>query len=272
MEGALQTCFDELASTIAVVASVEMALLHQDYRAPDLNDLWDIYVDESSQTKNRYLVLGSIILPTSLVPSANASLQAARLPELPNGELKWGKVSKSKYVAYRRYADTFFDSASLDRAKFDTLVVNTSQLDHNRFNEGSRDIGFNKELYNLATKCARLQRTGLFHLYPDYRDTNQRPEELRNILNYGRHKNGDGRDWPFRRCQFRDSAKTPLLQLVDVLLGALAYGVNKHYEQDNASPSKRDLARHILRRAGIKDLQRDTTTDGKYTVWHRRLR
>ncbi|WP_193752980.1 DUF3800 domain-containing protein [Sphingomonas endophytica] len=235
-------------------------------------DYWDIYVDESSQTKNRYLVLGAIIIPTSKVTSADECLQSARLPELPHGEMKWGKVSSAKLTAYKRYADQFFDHACLHEAKFHSLVVDTTQLNHHKFNEGSREIGFNKELYNLATKCARLQKTGLFHLYPDFRDTNQKPEDLRNILNHGRHKNSDGRNWPFRRCQFRDSSKTPLLQLVDLLLGSLAYGVNKHYEKKDASPAKLDLARHIMRRAGLKDLTRDTSMNGKYTVWHRRLR
>lgn len=111
-----------------------------------MEDLWDIYVDESSQTKNRYLVLGSILIPTALVPTANAALQSARLPELPFGELKWGKVSKAKYEAYQRYADRFFDNASLAPAKFHSLVVDTSQLDHKRFNEGSREIGLNKRV------------------------------------------------------------------------------------------------------------------------------
>lgn len=240
--------------------------------APEPHELWDIYIDESSQTKNRYLVLGGILIPTAIVEGATQQLQDARLPELPHGEMKWGKVSRGKFLAYQRFVDQFFDSDYFVDAKFHTLVVDTSQFDHKRFNEGSKEIGFNKELYHLATKCAKLQKTGYFHLYPDYRDTTQRPEDLRNILNHGRHKNRDGRDWPFRRCQFRDSAKTPMLQLVDLLLGALAYGVNKHYERENASQHKLEFARYILRRAGIRDLTADTAMNGKYTVWHRRLR
>ncbi|MDY0959493.1 DUF3800 domain-containing protein [Sphingomonas sp. CFBP8993] len=244
----------------------------QNSDAPPTQELWDIYIDESSQTKNRYLVLGAILLPAMSVTPSDMTLSVARLPELPHGEIKWGKVSKAKFAAYQRYVDCFFDDPALSAAKFHSLIVDTTQLNHKRFNSGSREIGFNKELYNLATKCARLQKSGLFHLYPDYRDTNQRPDDLKNILNHGRHKKGDNRDWPFRRCQFRDSSKTPLLQLVDLLLGALAYGINKHYEQENASPHKLELARYILRRAGIRDLHQDTSIDGKYTIWHRKLR
>ena len=240
--------------------------------APTLDQIHDIYVDESSQTKNRYLLLGGIIIPKAIVPAATERLQAARLPELPHGEMKWGKVSKSKLPAYMRFIDCFFDAPEFAKSDFHCLVVDTHAIDNQSYNAGSKEIGFNKEIYQLATKFAKLYRTGVFHLYPDFRETNQKPEDLRNILNHGRHKNRDGRDWPFRRCQFRDSSTVRLLQLVDIMLGAVAYGKNEHYKQPDASQPKLELARHIMRRAGIKDLSVDTTRAGKFTIWHRKLR
>lgn len=234
--------------------------------------LSDIYIDESSQTKNRYLLIGGIIIPTASVPQAAARLQAARLPELPHGEMKWGKASKSKLAAYKRFVDCFFDAPEFVKSHFHCLVVDTSQVDHEVYNAGSKEIGFNKEIYQIATKFARLYRTTLFHLYPDYRDTNQKTEDLRNILNHGRHKSNDGREWPFRRCQFRDSSKVPFLQLVDIMLGAVAFGKNEHHARPDVSAAKLELGRHIMRRAGVRDLSVDTARTGKFTVWHRQLR
>jgi hypothetical protein len=66
-------------------------------------------------------------------------------------------------------------------------------------------------------KCARLY-ANLFHVYPDRRNTTQTPEGLRLILNRGCRSKGDKRDWPFRRCQFRDSKTTSLLQLADIIM------------------------------------------------------
>lgn len=240
--------------------------------APSLDEVWDVYIDESSQTKNRYLLLGGVIIPKRTVEAASERLREARLPELPHGEMKWGKVSRSKLSAYVRFVDCFFDSPEFVESDFHCLVVDTSEIDHHSYNAGSKEIGFNKEIYQLATKFARLNETGVFHLYPDYRETSQKPEDLRNILNHGRHKNKDGRDWPFRRCQFRDSSEVLMLQLVDILLGAVAYGKNRHFEQPNRSASKLELARHIMRRAQIRGLSVDTAIAGKFTVWHRRLR
>lgn len=241
-----------------------MAIFANDHREPPPIDvISDIYIDESSQTKNRYLLLGGVVIPKGGVEAANARLAAARQPELPHGELKWGKVSRSKLTAYTRFVDCFFDAAEFRECHFHSLIVDTTLVDNDRFNQGSKEVGFNKEIYQLATKFAKLYPNRLLHLYPDYRDTNQRPDDLRNILNHGRHKARDGRDWPFRRCQFR--------QLVDVLIGAIAYGKNEHYAADGASPHKLELARHIMRKAGVKDISINTARTGKFTIWHRLL-
>lgn len=232
--------------------------------------LVDIFVDESSQTKHRFLVLGGIGTYASNSLGLIEDLAKARLPELPKGELKWTKVSKTKLPAYKRFVDVLFDLPKI--VHFHSLVVDSTRLDHKRFNAGDREIGFNKEIYQLAMKFARLYRADIFHLYPDRRETTQKPEDLRLMLNRGCVKKGDKRDWPFRRCQFRDSTATPQLQLVDVVIGALAYKLNGHDKLPGASPAKTELSAYILNRAGIADVTKDTAISGPFTLWHRQLR
>lgn len=262
-----------VAESLAGCDAKPMAIIATNSREPlDTALLTEIYIDESSQTKNRYLVMGGIGLEAAAMAAALDCLAQARLPQLPHGEMKWGKVSAGKLAAYGRTVKAFFDHPALSGAHFHCLVVDTHALDHRRHNEGSREIGFNKEIYQLATKFARLYPSRLFHVYPDARDTNQHPEELRLILNRGRSKAGDRRDWPFRRCQFRDSGKTPMLQLVDLLTGSVAWCVNGHAEAPNASAAKTKLAAYVLRRAGVTTCAIDTAMSGKFTVWHRQLR
>ncbi len=229
----------------------------------------EVYIDESS-TQLRYLVLGAIVILATNTKQFSEDLWNARRPELPMGEMKWTKVSRTKMDAYTRFLDVFFSTqrAIID---FHAIVVDTSRQRHEFYNQGSREIGFNKEVYQLAMKCGRLYQT-LFHIYPDYRVTKQRPEDLRFMLNKGIAKRGDSRDWPYRRVQFRDSKKTLLLQLSDLLAGALAYELNGHRSEFTASPAKSALSDHILKRAAIRDVFRDTAIRGKFTVWHRQLR
>jgi hypothetical protein len=235
---------------------------------PDPAEIAEIYIDESSQNNHRYLVLGGVVVSLTDSNKLDGLIRAARLPELPAGEPKWGKVSRTKLAAYKRLVDVLFDNLGL--VQFHSLVVDTTQVDHSYFNSGNREIGFNKEIYQLAIKFSRLYGKNMFHLYPDYRKTNQSPEDLRLILNRGCRKNGDARDWPFRRCQFRDSDTTPALQLTDVITGALAYQLNGHDKARGGSPAKRELSYYVTARAGV-NVMRGTARVAQFTIWHRRL-
>jgi len=238
--------------------------------APKPDEIAEVYIDESSQNNHRHLVIGCIVNMLLSATTLNAAIATARTPELPNGEAKWVKVSKAKLAAYKRIVDVLFDNN--DKAHFHCLVVDTTLLDHNRFDEGSREIGFNKQVYQLAMKVARLYPKELFHLYPDHRETTQTPEDLRLILNRGCRKKGDKRDWPFRRCQFRDSKKTLLLQLADIIVGGIAFKLNGHDKKKGASEAKREFAAYILARAKVADSFRDTAFSAGFTIWHRKLK
>ena len=238
---------------------------------PKLEEIAEIYIDESSQTNHRYLVIGCVINMLPDAPILNAAIAKARLPDFPkDSEAKWSKVSKAKLPAYKRIVDVLFDNSN--QINFHCLVIDTTLLDHKLFNAGSREIGFNKEIYQIAMKCARICPKELFHVYPDRRETTQTPEHLRLILNRSCRSNGDKRDWPFRRCQFRDSKATPLLQLADIIMGAIAFKLNGHDKKPAASAAKCGLASHILERASIKDVFKDTAVAADFTIWHRRLK
>jgi hypothetical protein len=221
--------------------------------APKLDEIAEIYIDESSQNNHRYLVLGGVILMLTSAAELNGLIMKARLPELPAHEAKWTRVSKKKLAAYKRIVDVLVKNSHL--MHFHSLVVDTTLVDHQRFNAGSREIGFNKEIYQLAMKFSRLYSKDSYHLYPDYRDTTQKPEDLRVILNCGCRKNGDPRDWPFRRCQFSVSKKTPLLQLVDILVGTIAYRLNGHDKEPNAALAKNELSSYVLAIAVLLDVK-----------------
>jgi Protein of unknown function (DUF3800) len=241
--------------------------------APSDIEISNVYIDETSQNKHEYLALGGLIVHKPCVPRLNEMIARARQPELPFGEMKWEKVSRSKLAAYKRVVDVFFHgSADCLPLEFHSVVVYMPKVKDSLYNSGSREIGFNKDVYQLCMKFGRLYRDRLFHIYPDQRETKSPTEELRLILNRSMRKKGDSRDWPFRRVHFQDSKKVYALQIVDVLLGALAYRLNKHHLTEGASPTKTELSGYILERAAIRDVYRDTGVAGKFTIWHRQLR
>jgi hypothetical protein len=77
------------------------------------DEILEIYVDESSQTKHRYLVLGAVVVEHLRCAELCRLIVDARLPDLPAKEAKWQKVSRTKLVAYKRIVDVFFENESL---------------------------------------------------------------------------------------------------------------------------------------------------------------
>lgn len=233
---------------------------------------YSIFLDESSQTKHRYLTLGCLVLETDWVAHFEEAISYSKKLELPEGELKWNKVSNAKLHTYKLVVDRFFDFAvGASPIHFHSLVVDTSKLKHHVYNDGDKEIGFNKEVYQLLMKCAKIYPEAVFHVYPDHRETTSSNEELRKILNAGCRKKGDYRE-PFKRLQFRDSKKIISLQMTDLLLGAMSFQVNGHHQQENASESKKKLSAYVMERAKVTDVTQNTSVVGKYTIWHRKLK
>ena len=187
--------------------------------------------------------------------------------------MKWEKVSRSKLPAYKRVVDVFFDgSDDCQPMQFHSVVVYMPKIKDRLYNSGSREVGFNKDVYQLCMKFGRLYKSRLFHVYPDQRATKNSTENLRQILNFSMRKKADKRDWPYRRIHFQDSKKLYALQIVDILIGGIAYRLNRHHLKDGASATKTELSRYILERANIRDVHRDTAVAGKFTIWRRQLR
>jgi hypothetical protein len=233
--------------------------------------LCDVFIDESSQTKHRYLLLGGIIVRVPEL-ELTAALRAARGDELPHGELGWVKVSRSKLSAYKRYVDVFFQGGMSANVDFHSIVIDTSQIDDRTYNGGSREAGFNKEVYQLLLKFGRLYAADTFHGYLDQRSNPGDLSNLREIVNRGMMRLSPPRDWPLRRLHYRNSAECQALQVVDVLLGAIAFHLNGHRRKADAAPAKCELSDYILTSAKVTDPFRDTAMQGKFTIWHRQLK
>jgi hypothetical protein len=247
-----------------------------------------VYIDESSQTKHRYLVLGALIVPRSHSDLLEVEVIGARgnkfPPKRPDGTpriIKWEKANAYNLAAYKRVVDAFFIFPQ--RYKFSlakelnihcVVVDNTVKVMHDRkFSGGNVELGFNKDIYHLCVRdIGRRYPKALFHVYPDRRNTNQPLWQARNIMNSGMRKHGDRRAYPFRRLKFADPENSQALQVVDIFIGALAYRLNRHYDKPAANPAKKELSDYILKRARIIDVFASTSFHRRLTVWHRDYR
>src|SRR3954469_19798564 len=83
---------------------------------PNEADLFcNVYIDESSHNKHRFLVLGGLVVPLSLAAAFEADIIAARDHIIPitrrDGAprvIKWEKANAYNLTSYKKVVDAFF--------------------------------------------------------------------------------------------------------------------------------------------------------------------
>jgi hypothetical protein len=247
----------------------------------------EVYIDETSQNGHHFLVLGGIIIPREMSAEFESDIiQARRRKDLNSKgrlrEMGWSEVSNGDFEDYRRVLDAYFSFAARRMigkpglSKFCCSVVDTT-VPGRTYSTGKRgQVGFDREIYFHCMTVARRNRgsTGpLFHIYPDYRSTNEPMKNLHDMLNNGIRKEGDKRLYPFRRVQFRLSHEVQALQISDILIGALAYRLNRGYDKPGANKDKKLLCDYALKMTGFDMVIREKgfkeKTWGQHQLWFR---
>jgi hypothetical protein len=206
-------------------------------------------------------VIGGLIVPLGFADAFDATIIAAREKTISPAfradgtprVMKWEKVNAYNFEAYKAVVDAYFkfpETAKMPSWKYvdiHCLAVDTTKKDLKTTGEGNIEIGFHKEVYFVTTILfGNRYKKELFHVYPDRRTSTEPLEKARKIMNFGAKKYGDQRPWPYRRLQYKDPENCQALQVVDIFIGALAYRLNRHYEQPNAKQAKKDLSDYIL--------------------------
>jgi hypothetical protein len=128
------------------------------------------------------------------------------------GEIKWSKLSESNYPFYSELIEYFFATD----LNFRAVIVNKSQINNEKLGFTYNDFYY-RMYYQLLHHKINMEHT--YNIYLDIKDTcsYRKNKKLREILNvqYGN----------IRNLQFIHSHESVLLQLADVIMGALNYNL-----------------------------------------------
>lgn len=213
--------------------------------------LLNVYCDESCKDAHKYLALGGLCVENKDEPAILVELARVREAFGQRGEVKWTKNRRQKLDFYKAFVDVYFDAAADDVMHFQGMYVDTTTFKHGVYNDGDRDLGFSKLIYQLLLhKFGRKYGAEHpMHVYLDSRVTRHKPEEMRPMLNADLRKRWSVATDPFRRITFQDSEKSDLVQLVDLLVGCVGATKNGHHQLENCAPHKSELREHIIKRA-----------------------
>lgn len=231
-----------------------------------------IYCDESG-TSERFTVIGAIVCHETVAPKLSGWLDHIVSQGPPTRELKWGKVKKHNVPRYKAITSATIKACKKGYASYFAIVVDTSKMNNKLYNEGDKELGFNKMLFQLLYQLVRKYRSRpRFYAYLDYRTTKHTPERLRSMLNRKSARDLRVTHNPFRVCQFRHSHDVRLIQAADIITGAIAFKMNQHDVVLGAATYKVDLMNHIAFEIGLRSLANPTTISqvqaSNVDIWH----
>src|SRR3981081_3825300 len=167
---------------------------------------FSVYIDETSQTKHRYLMIGGLAVPLSHTGQLEADIIAARKDTVvpatqPDGTprtMRWQKLNEYNSHVYKKVVDTVFNFRRVYKLPLNKDVavhcvgVDTSVKNLRETGVGDIGVGFDKEFHFLCTVIlARRYQQALFLLYPDRRHPTTQLYKAREIMNRGAAKYGD---------------------------------------------------------------------------------
>lgn len=183
--------------------------------------MFNIYCDESCHLENdnqKAMVIGSIRAPRTQVRAiANDIKNIKEAHGLSKyAEIKWTKVSPSKINFYTDLINYFFKNPYLN---FRAIVIkDKDKLEHKLFDQTHDDWYY--KMYYLMLR--RIINNNNNHIYIDLKDTNgaEKVDRLRNYLCNSLH---DFNRQKISKMQLIRSEESQLLQLTDLLIGAISY-------------------------------------------------
>lgn len=236
---------------------------------------FSVFADESGISNDRHMVVGATVVRRIYVNSLYRAIHEFRDLAGMHSELKWSKVSNQKLDEYKALVDIYFDFCQRGAIFFRATTFDNHMWDHARFNDSDPDIGISKLYYQMLLHQVVGHYGDLATLYIclDRRLSTTPLDKLHRILNAGASKDYKLDFGPVRVLVSKDSKKDDILQINDVILGAVSAYKNKRHELDGARASKSELAEYVLKKSGALTYDLDTPkSNTHFSLWNRKPR
>ena len=226
----------------------------------------NIYCDESCHLENdgiNVMGLGGLWCSKSKIRKINQRIRDIKIRNGvdPNAEVKWTKVSPVKKQLYIDLINYFFDD---DDLHFRGLIVpNKSVLNHPKYNQTHEDFYYKMYFEMLKTIFSPTMR---YSVYIDIKDTNSatRTRKLEDVCCNNLY---DFSHRIIRNIQPIRSNEVQVMQLVDILLGALVYANREFDDSENRSETKKELIELIKKKSNYSLRKSTLLREEKFNIF-----
>lgn len=228
-----------------------------------MSEIINVYCDESchlEHDQSSVMVLGAIWCLKKNIAQHAQRLREIRLRHNISSsfEIKWTKVSKAKINFYLDVLDYFFDNSCLH---FRALIIpDKSLLNHKNFHQ-THDDWYYKMYFDMLKII--IDSDYKYHIYLDYKDTSgaSKIAKLHNVLANAHY---DFSKDILEKIQLARSHEVELLQLTDMLIGAISYA-NRDL---SGNQGKEILVARMKARSGFCLLKSTLPKESKVNLFH----
>lgn len=227
------------------------------------------YCDCSSYAgDNKFAVVGGMAVKAEVVEKLNRDIQSLKDDISMKSEFKWSDYRGGrKRSAYRSLIDLFYDAINRDDLHFHGMIVDFDKFDHHQNGRGSPHLSINKMYYQLMLHevCRRYGDKWRIVMYPDHGPDSQEIGKFRPGICANAYRTYGAKPNCLREIHPTASKKLNLLQMSDVIIGALA----AQREHRKLNSIKSELRSYVMDRCPISDLSVDPPRDErKFSVWN----
>jgi hypothetical protein len=227
--------------------------------------IYNVYCDESCHLEHDgapVMAWGAVTCPQGEVRAIAEAIRTLKSTHglKPAFEAKWTKVSPAKAGFYLALIDLFLAD---DRMRFRGLLVpDKAQLDHARFDQ-SHDEWYYKMYFTMLRPIFAAPHR--YRIYLDVKDTRGGPKtrKLHDVLANSLH---DFERQTVERVQQVRSHESELLQITDLLIGALTYA-NRGLATSPAKTAIIDRLRTSLGQQALSRTSAFAATKFDILVW-----
>lgn len=208
---------------------------------------FEVYCDESrpdllgsARPGARFMVIGSLWLPTDKRDDFKTAIHALRDKHRVGGEFKWQKVARTRQAFYEELVQRFHDQG--DALRFRCIAVDQSQVNLPLYHEDDQELGFYKFYYQLLHHW--ILDFNAYAVFVDFK-SNRRRDRLHVLRRCLDLSNLSSR---VERVQAVRSDESVLVQLADVLTGAAAARLNNGLRTGSAKAAVVERLEALLNR------------------------
>lgn len=206
-----------------------------------MSTTYNIYIDESchlEHDKSEVMCIGYTKINQEDYFEVKQAIKEIKLKHKSPTEIKWNKLSMSRWELYKELIDFFFASTIEFRS---VLVKSKKNLGPERYNrEDKNSFYYQTLIFLLNNKVSNGDDT--YRVYLDVKDTRGKTRlELLQEEILEKHKGNS----PFKHFQHLHSNENELLQLTDLFIGAICYKARPEYKNEEASKIKQRVVQYL---------------------------